>query len=240
MQLTRNRPNVEPTCPKCNVAIELGDECVLCQMRLTAEFKLIGLGHRAQAGKDTVAGFLEPLGFHRVAFADALRDLALLVDPLVDSLVPLSTNLYRHYKEAVDHLGYEQAKAELPEVRRFLQHLGVGARKIFGEDVWVSAAFRGVPRGKLVFSDVRFKNEAATVKELGGLLVRVHRPGFSDCPAYHVSETELEDHAWDVELHNDGDLTELHEVVRALFTPPGFSLPSDGPLVVHVRGSSDS
>jgi len=31
------------------------------------------LGHKAKAGKDTIAGFVEPLGFRRAAFADKLK-----------------------------------------------------------------------------------------------------------------------------------------------------------------------
>ena len=85
---------------------------------------IIGLTGYARSGKDSVAKVLvDHYGFIRLAFADPIRDLLLEVNPILDKGNRLSS--------LVDEYGWDIAKAQ-PEVRRLLQTLGVGARKVFG------------------------------------------------------------------------------------------------------------
>jgi hypothetical protein len=124
-------------------------------------------------------------GWQRVAFADALRGLAVDVDPLIDCrpLVGQLTESGNYIRPAErlswlwEHLGYQGSK-EIPEVRVLLQRLGDRARHHLGEDVWVDAALRCVGPGRpVVITDCRYRNEADAVRERGGLVVRVERPG---------------------------------------------------------------
>lgn len=64
----------------------------------------------------------------------------------------------------------------LISVRRALQLIGDGFRTI-KDDVWIEALFRRSP-SDVVISDVRYRNELATVKERGGFNLLVYRPGF--------------------------------------------------------------
>ena len=165
---------------------------------------IIGLSGYAQSGKDTVAKILvEEYGFTRIAFADKIKEFLLSFDKQVNDAVTL--------------YGWEGAK-QLHHVRRSLQDIGIGARKVFGEDFWVEQAIRGVIRhpsaltNDFVFTDVRFTNEAQEIKEWGGHIWRVERPGIN--PANdHVSESELNAWNFDSIIYNSGTIEDLSDVI---------------------------
>lgn len=168
---------------------------------------IIGLGHQAQVGKDTVADILvKGHGFTRLAFADHLKTVALEIDPQVGG---------RSLSELVHDLGWEGAK-NCDGVRPFLQRLGVALRTHIDEDVWVLPVLRAAAGlGDVVITDVRFPNEAEAIWAAGGRLVKVVRPGFG--PANdHESELALADWSWDAVLVNDGTLDDLEVKVVEL------------------------
>jgi hypothetical protein len=162
---------------------------------------LVGLSGYAQTGKDTSGAMMvEEAGFTRLAFADALKSVALDSD----------TDL----RNAVRYAGWEETKQSHPHARLFLQHLGVAARDHIDQDVWVNAALRNVsPGGRFVVTDVRFPNEAAAIRARGGFVVRVERPGTGPVNA-HASETALDDFEFDATLRNTGTLDDLRSRVR--------------------------
>ena len=121
----------------------------------------------------------------------------------------------RQLQQWVDLQGWDATK-EIPEVRMLLQNLGVGARKIMGELVWVKLAIMRLDSDKnYVVTDVRFTNEADWIKEVyGGHIWRVERPGVN--PANdHVSESELNAWNFDELIYNAGSLEDLAEIVRS-------------------------
>jgi hypothetical protein len=68
----------------------------------------------------------------------------------------------------------------------------------------------------ILVDDVRFINELNVIKEHGGLIVKIDRPGF-DGANNHASETSLDEyHDWDRVLLNDGTLDEFKEQVKQL------------------------
>lgn len=170
---------------------------------------IIGLSGYAQSGKDTVAQILvDNYGFKRVSFADPIRKLLYETNPM----------LKEGYKiqGLVDVYGWDKVKVEHPEARRLLQDLGIGARKVFGDDVWIYQVLKDVhPSDKLVISDVRFINEAECISARGGELWRVTRPGVTAVNA-HVSETQMDDYPVDHFVKNDGDVKDLWEEVLML------------------------
>jgi hypothetical protein len=190
---------------------------------------IIGLGHVARVGKDTAAyALVERLRFDRIGFADQLRELALKADPLVYTGVrPTNVDAGRgKLAWVVGGMGWEAAKDSHREVRSFLQNLGVGCRAVFGEDFWVDQLFAKVDRlgvKDVVVPDVRFPNEAQAIKDRGGKLVRIDRPGHY--AGGHVSETALDDYdGWDAVLVNDGSVFDLQSqlvdlVVGWMHTP---------------------
>jgi hypothetical protein len=169
---------------------------------------VVGLGHQAQVGKDTAAGLLVSThGFIRQAFADTLKDLARASDPIIRDPFggqPLS--------EIVDYYGWERAKED-PQIRGYLQRLGVGARDVLGEDVWVRPVLERIQNAgkgsRWVITDVRFPNEFKALRGIGARLIKMTRHSARSNAGTHVSETALADAEWDAVIKNDGDLTDL-------------------------------
>lgn len=166
---------------------------------------LIGITGAARHGKDSAANALvAKYGFVKLGFADAVREMALAIDPYV------STGQNRHftegdtsfarYTDVLRAVGYETAKS-YDDVRRLLQRIGTeGGRAVLGDDVWVDAMVRklgalssGLPISEnIVICDVRFENEASLIKQFGGYLIRVTRPNFDNgLPPLHASETAV-------------------------------------------------
>jgi hypothetical protein len=190
---------------------------------VTALPPLIGLIGKKRVGKDTFAAVLvEEFGFARVAFADPLKAMALTIDPW--ALPGDEHRLFMRLTDLIDDEGWEVAKEEYPEVRRFLQRLGDGVRQ-FDPEFWVGAgmyaadiARRGVfahrnadyyAEGKspkpVVITDVRYPNEADAIRDAGGTLIRIVRPDADDGDT-HASETALDGYAADTVVSNQGSL----------------------------------
>lgn len=168
---------------------------------------LIGLSGFAGVGKDEVRRILcEHHGFVGLAFADKLRDMALHLDPYFPEVE-------ENYASLIKRLGYDAAKRQNPCIRQFLIKLGHGARLILGGEVWLNAALPVTfePKQSIVISDVRYPNEAKRIKELGGYVIRITRPGVEA-----VDKTEADSLAItpsDYVLANDGTLGELWQKV---------------------------
>jgi len=173
---------------------------------------IIGLSGYAQSGKDTVAEYLvNNHGYTRVAFADAVRDFAYDINPLVDfSEYDGLTNL----QDLVDTQGWDKAKQH-PTVRKILQNVGLSARARFGESFWINIALNKVSfTGNFVITDVRFKNEASVIKRRDYAQVwRIERPGVGPVNN-HISELDMDDWDFDCRFINDGSLEDLIYAVK--------------------------
>ncbi len=167
---------------------------------------LVGLVGKKQSGKDTVAGVLHrlsPFGlnYQRIAFADEIKlELANLTGGNVQHI--------ESHKE---------------EVRPLLQFWGTEyRRKICGEDYWIKKVKLRLDKistpALVIFTDVRFQNEAAYIKELEGFLVRVERPVPSclNTPDLHSSETEQDKIECDWTLRNHQTIRYLEFEVKIL------------------------
>lgn len=185
------------------------------------ETALVGITGYAQHGKDSTGKRLvEKFGYHRFAFADQLRALALDIDPIIEYEVPYEDHIrveYDNLAALVQDRGYEAAKA-LPEVRRFLVALGIGVRNRIGADAWVDALQRevdlqgyGIGRDNIVITDVRFPNEASFVQN-HGILIRVTKPGREAVPHDNPAEVYVKTFKPDIDIVAN-DLDELYAEV---------------------------
>ena len=198
---------------------------------------LIGLTGAACAGKDTTAQILAAAGFVSIAFADALRaELAQAWNVDQRLFTARATK-----EEPTDALaiqlcgdagfarlaaakGWDVAAPRSP--RWAMQRWGTEYRRGQRDDYWTMRvdhwvhAQRLAGRRQIVVTDVRFPDEAAALRLLGGWLVRVHHPEANSTLAadirQHASEGHLQLNA-DGDIHNDGDLEHLTaETVRVL------------------------
>lgn len=186
-------------------------------MHPSMPYKLVGMSGYAQSGKDTVGQILhDQHGFRRLAFADSLRELALKIDPFVplphETIIPEG---WQTLSGLVQHVGWEEAKTS-GEVRRFLQDLGTGCREVIDPDCWIKPVLRQIKSDRnfpTVITDVRFPNEAKMIKQLGGVVWRISRPGYGAVNA-HLSERSMDSWAFDHFLINDSSITELSHFVN--------------------------
>ncbi|WNN93672.1 deoxynucleoside monophosphate kinase [Arthrobacter phage CallinAllBarbz] len=174
---------------------------------------LVGLSGRKRAGKDTFADVLvTDHGYARASFADAVRDAALRLDPVI-YVDPVNSEPIR-LSEVVEDIGWERAKDEHAEVRRTLQRLGTDVVRSINPDTWVDAAFAALDTEEaVVFTDVRFPNEADAIKERGGIIVRIERRGIDDGDS-HASETAMDDYSVDCVIHDNLDEPRTVEQLR--------------------------
>ena len=146
----------------------------------------------AGSGKDTAAQALTKRNWVRVAFADRLKELAI-------------------------NFGWDGQKDE--RGRALLQDLGMAARR-YNPNFWIEqltwptkSRAHNLPQ---VFTDVRFQNEADYVRSIGGIIVRIVRPGIIS--GNHESELKQSEIAADIEIVNDGTIEDLHNKIRAIAT----------------------
>ncbi|MFJ1932656.1 hypothetical protein ACIOGZ_08280 [Kitasatospora sp. NPDC088160] len=177
--------------------------------------QLIGLAGLARSGKDSAASALVEAGWTRRAFADPLKEMLYVLDPLVFS--PSGRRI--RLSGLVDGLGWEGAK-KLPEVRALLQRGGTEAgRGVLGHNVWVDQMFRDADAWTkpVVIPDVRFPNEAEEIRRRGGLVVLIGRPGQALIDgASHISEHALAYCPVDATILNTGTLADLGDRIRAI------------------------
>jgi hypothetical protein len=166
---------------------------------------IIGLAGPKQSGKTSAAGKLEKSGFVRYSFASPLRRmLAALLDDLGHTEAEINYFLHRDKVQVIPGL--------LQSSRVLLQTLGTEwGRTHVHPDLWVLAARRRIESSKddlIVFDDVRFENEAALIRDLGGLIIHVDR-GDLVLTDTHASESRLVNHPEDAVVNNDYTLDDF-------------------------------
>jgi hypothetical protein len=103
------------------------------------------------------------------------------------------------------------------DMRIVLQYHGTEYRRAQDPDYWVKRAAEALPtHGKFVFTDVRFPNEFAMIKGLGGEAWRVHRSNHASVSPHASEQFAATFDGFDVELSNDGTLHDLRLSVRSL------------------------
>jgi len=107
----------------------------------------------------------------------------------------------------------------LMTVRDFLQKLGTDAiRNSLHENTWVNATMIDyTTEANWIITDTRFPNEAEAIKKVGGIVIRINRPGVQPINP-HPSETSLDDWSFDAVINNDGDVSDIvHKVGLLLY-----------------------
>jgi hypothetical protein len=157
---------------------------------------LLAFGNKARQGKDTAGEAVRD-------YYQQKRDLALRHGLRVIPSVGLYKFAAALYEEARQLHGMVEKDAPL------LQRIG-SERRAEDPEYWVKKCFKTITDEKphiAIITDVRYLNEAAAIKAVGGYVIRVSRwtkEGFQyiaeDRPADHPSEVELDDYNFDYEI----------------------------------------
>ena len=172
---------------------------------------LIGLNGQIGAGKDEAYLRIKhlyegTLTVERVSYATKLKSSAAAALGVEPELWEVLKREPRAEIEIVSHhdggIGHVHGRVS---VREYLQKYGTEAhRDLFGDNFWVDAA---LPldfdhTGRIVcVTDMRFPNEVARVKELGGITVRVLNGPLAE--VVHASEQVIPSEDIDFEVQND-------------------------------------
>jgi len=182
---------------------------------------IIGFGHRARCGKDTVCQFIidkfhkengGPYEIKRYAFADELK-----------------AEVRGRERQLCEEYGIPYRPDKEGKCRELLQWWGTEFRRVQDSEYWVKKLSGRLdielPQIALV-SDVRFRNEAEWIKDREGYYVKVER--YKNQERYmasgidhsHPSETELEHYAGHfAEIRcNDGELEDLRRSAEECFS----------------------
>jgi len=112
-------------------------------------------------------------------------------------------------------------------VRDFLQKLGTdGLRNGLHDNVWVNALMADYKRIEYgddeqgqypnwIITDCRFPNEAIAIKNAGGIMIRVDRPGVEPINN-HPSEIGLDGWNFDYKIGNVSDIISLKFTIEGI------------------------
>jgi hypothetical protein len=186
---------------------------------------IISLSGYSGSGKDTVGTILQQIDrdshWEIKKWAGKLKQVAELltgipVEKFEDQEFK-KTNLGKQWNDRINNP---------MSVRDFLQKLGTeGLRDGLHTNTWVNALmadYKCVPADRApngwdcpnwIITDTRFPNEAQAIKDSGGIIIRVTRPGIGPVND-HPSETALNQWNFDYEIQNDSSLNELINSVR--------------------------
>jgi len=189
-------------------------------------YPLIGIGGRAKAGKSTVCAFacqhLERVAKHSLtlALADPLKEVCLRI------FGPAYGVEFRQlYGTQADK---NEPLAKIPgwTGRKIAQHIGTEGFRYIAPEVWgryllaaADAQLRGpLPPAAIFVSDVRFPDEAKSIREAGGAVVKMVRPSLEGTTteglAGHASEAHVDEIEYDFMINNqDRSLQDLDDRV---------------------------
>lgn len=185
---------------------------------------IIGLAGAAGCGKTTSARYLEQqYGMACLAFADPVKRSAWLLHPEWTW-----EQVHGRSKESVDKRGISP--------RAVFQEIGSAGRRVH-PDYWLFAAERTLAAWRaeqeanqsgVVWTDVRYDNEAAWVRGQGGLVVRLVRSAAQPVRG-HESEAGIREDLVDYVVRNDGSLELLHAHLDGLVLAVSDGAGADSP-----------
>ena len=198
--------------------------------------RLIGFSGRKGSGKDTLAGFLS---FNSVdlfgcnscifSFAQTMKSLAInffgLKHKQVFGSLEDKNSLTSYLWEDLHHYSEIKSSRLNPPIgqmtaREFLQEFGTGIARKMNKSIHINACFNMISKENCplnFITDARFENEIDSIKDAGGIVIRLTRSTDNDS---HISENEIDKCAskFDIILNNENMSKEEQqfELIRKL------------------------
>ena len=187
---------------------------------------IIGICGLIGSGKGTVADILVDHGFKKVSFADKLKDGVSTIFGWDRAMLEGDTDESRTWREQRDDFWSSETKMEVTP-RLVLQLFGTDCmRNGFDDGVWVSLLKKTIldNPGNYVVPDVRFENEIAMLRDIGGEVWEVQRGRTPEWLIKYeitgVEPAEIHPSEWrwiksrkDVVIENNSILAELNRQV---------------------------
>lgn len=180
--------------------------------------QIVAFGHKSRVGKDTSAKLLETelrartkkLKFKKISFAARLKEVTYLMYAWA-GVQPAA-----YYEDNPDARSEIIPALGMTVVDLWIR-VGNDARRIH-KDTWVRSSFEVGDVDVAIVTDMRFWNEAETVEEKNGLLVRVER---ESAPVRDSeSDRDLDNFTrWTHTLKNNGSMKELNTLICESIVP---------------------
>jgi hypothetical protein len=140
---------------------------------------IIGVCGFIGSGKDTIADYLVNIHqFRRESFANTLKDAVAQVFGWDRDMLEGRTRQSREWREQVDPWWAKRLDMPTLTPRWILQYWGTEVcRREFHNDIWIAALENKLRNSQddIVISDCRFPNEIKSIKDAGGIVIRVAR-----------------------------------------------------------------
>lgn len=178
-------------------------------MRTIKHKIILGISGKAGVGKDTVADYLgQKFGFEKMAFADSLKEKAMRDFDLT-------------YEQVYNPVEKEKIIPEyLKSPREILQIMGTEWFRSIDKDYWLKQTYKKIIASSydsICITDVRFSNEINFITNLGGVVIRLERPGYQQTNhVSHTSEIQLDNFYFEWKVSNEGTKEELFEKIDIL------------------------
>lgn len=220
---------------------------------------IIGICGFIGSGKDTIADYLTNFhGFRRESFANSLKDAVSHVFGWDRTMLEGRTKQAREWREQRDEWWSQRLGMNITP-RWVLQNWGTEVcRKAFHDDIWIASLENKLRNSTddIVISDCRFPNEIKSIKDAGGIVIRVKRgpepEWYNDAVSankghiqnynwalsvdklkrlgIHASETSWVGTDFDAVLENDGSIDDLFTKIKDLVS--GHLVATELPLDV--------
>jgi hypothetical protein len=204
---------------------------------------IIGVCGFIGSGKDTIADYLTNFHeFRRESFANTLKDAVSQIFGWDRMMLEGRTKQSREWREQRDEWWSNRLGREITP-RLMLQLWGTEVcRKGFHDDIWIASLENKLRNSTddIVISDCRFPNEIKSIRDAGGIVVRVVRgpePEWYDAAVsvnrgpngnstwslskqkldklgIHASETSWVGTNFDFVLYNNSSIDDLYEQIR--------------------------
>jgi hypothetical protein len=203
---------------------------------------ILGLLGFIGSGKGEVSDYISKNNrFKKISLADSLKEAISVIFGWPLELLQGKTKESREWREQVDH--WWSKRLDIPNLtpRLILQKFGTETcRNHFHQDIWLASLENKLHKeeGNIIVDDLRFPNEIAAIKKLGGKIIKVQRgpnpewystalrdlnylrdfgvdTGFESFmeikyPDIHVSEWGWINQKFDYIINNDSSIEDLH------------------------------
>jgi hypothetical protein len=201
---------------------------------------IIGVAGFIGSGKDTIADYLITFkGFKRMSYAGPLKDAVAAIFNWDRELLEGTTKYSREWRDTVDTWWAERLNIPHLTPRFVLQQWGTEVgRRAFHDDIWIASVenkLRSI-KDNIVISDCRFPNELRSIKNAGGITIRVSRgpnPEWYDAAVQynkgnkhaksildqyniHASEYSSVGLSYDHYIDNSGTVDDLHQKIDSI------------------------